>query len=84
MNKGNISGVAIHCLSLDCAERKSICCGASSEASSADEGTSFFICSKCKHEFISPPCENVKPKFTDKEALKIAKAYIKKFPNQFK
>src|SRR5258708_10832630 len=47
----------ITCLSLDCKERKSICCGAISKNVSGDEGTGYFACSSCGNEFISGECE---------------------------
>ena len=41
------------CLSIDCPERKSICCRAYSEAMD-DEGN--FGCAKCKKEFVGGEC----------------------------
>ncbi len=49
-------GAKLTCLSVDCPERKSICCGAISETSIADEGTGCFLCSKCKKEFLGGKC----------------------------
>lgn len=50
------SKIGVTCLSIDCPERKSLCCGAISEASIADEGTGCFVCSKCKKEYIGGEC----------------------------
>lgn len=45
-----------HCTSIDCPERRSLCCNAKSELYNADEGTNFFMCSKCKHEYVGGEC----------------------------
>lgn len=44
------------CLGIDCPERKSLCCGAVCTISTADEGTSCYICSECEKEFIGGKC----------------------------
>ena len=44
------------CLSISCPERKSICCGMPSRSISDDEGTGFFVCAKCKKEFVGGEC----------------------------
>ena len=48
------------CLSIDCPERKSVCCGAISMNVSGDEGTGHFACSKCGKEFIGGKCNAYK------------------------
>ena len=44
------------CLSVNCPERKSICCGAISKSVSGDEGTGYYACSKCGREYIGGKC----------------------------
>ena len=67
------SDIHITCLSMDCPERKSICCGAISKAVSGDEGTGYFACSSCDKEFIGGKCKTA----TEKEDLPV-NAYISK------
>lgn len=46
----------LHCLSLSCPERFSVCCYSISEAVTGNEGTGYFRCSMCKKEFIGHKC----------------------------
>ena len=58
------------CLSIDCPERKSICCGAISKAVSGDEGTGYYVCSKCSNEYIGGKCTSGNGLPTNEEILK--------------
>src|SRR3990167_620684 len=77
------------CTGSDCPERRSVCCGAGSEASIADEGTGCFVCTKCKREFIGGRCTTMDnlPAPTREEMLKACEPqkdwrveFEKKFP----
>lgn len=58
-----------HCLSLDCPERRSVCCSALSEAVSGDEGTGYFRCKSCHKEFIGGECNAPEPLIITQEDL---------------
>ena len=57
------SNAHITCLSIDCPERRSVCCNALPEAVSGDEGTGYFRCKSCKNEFIGGKCKADKRQF---------------------
>lgn len=42
------------CLSIDCPERFSLCCGAG--CTNGNKGESHFVCSKCRKEFVGGEC----------------------------
>ena len=48
--------INIHCLSLDCPERKSVCCGAGSVAVEDEEKTYEFTCQNCGIRFEGGKC----------------------------
>jgi len=48
----------ITCLSLDCPERKSLCCGARSIAVVGEKEIGYyFACKKCRKRFIGGECK---------------------------
>lgn len=55
-----IDKIVMTCLSIDCPERKSLCCGAMSRVVNGEEGTSYFECSNCHKEYIGGKCINYK------------------------
>lgn len=46
----------IHCTSIDCPERRSVCCKAKPKAFHSDEGTGYYRCSACGAEYIGGKC----------------------------
>lgn len=69
------------CLSIDCPERKSICCGAISQAVSGEEGTGHFECSACGKEYIGGKCTAGEDMTTTLPA-KDREEFEKKFPSR--
>lgn len=45
-----------HCLSVDCPERRSVCCEAKPKTFNKPEGGGYFICSKCGNQFEGGKC----------------------------
>lgn len=56
------------CTSIDCPERRSVCCGALPEAVSGDEGTGYYRCQGCHKEYIGGECNTgfIATKYRDK------------------
>ena len=69
--------IILTCLSLDCPERKSICCGAISTPISGDEGTGYFACSNCMKEYIGGECKTTKQSLPKGEIKKCTCVYGK-------
>ncbi len=42
----------LHCTSINCTSRRSLCCDAKSKLFNGEEGTSYYKCSTCGGEFI--------------------------------
>lgn len=54
------------CTSIDCPERRSICCGAKPEAVSGNEGTGYYRCQACHKEYIGGECNaSIPPSWFD-------------------
>lgn len=46
----------VTCLSIDCPERKSLCCGAG--CTNGEKGEPHFVCSKCRKEYVGGECRH--------------------------
>lgn len=70
------SKIVMTCVSVDCPERKSVCCKANSKAATGDEGTGHFECSACGKEFRGGRCNAYKiklPKNWEKSVIEEVK-----------
>ena len=56
-------------MSIDCPERFSLCCRASSKAVTGDEGTGHFECSQCGEEYIGGKCTAAKHGFISRKTF---------------
>jgi len=55
----------ITCLSIDCPERFSLCCG--QRCTNGDEGIGepHFVCKGCRHEFVGGECRHARDKYKE-------------------
>jgi hypothetical protein len=69
------SNIKVTCLSLNCPERISVCCGAKPRAVSSDEGTGYFACAGCGKEYIGGECDAMGEPETPQVYVELAYMY---------